>query len=83
MEQNKMKKTIKIAFVAAFIASIGWNYYSSQRDVPLPDLALNNIEALASYEIDNECNGCIMNCIYICKDFEWGGCIGDPYAHYA
>lgn len=53
----------------------------------IADLTLANVEALASsneYEPGNDCSGCIMNSLYICKLFgDWGGCIGDPYVHHA
>ena len=39
---------------------------------------------LNEYEPGNDCSGCIMNSLYICKLFgDWGGCIGDPYVHHA
>lgn len=46
-----MKKTIiKSAFVAAFIAVAGYAAYHSQHDMELSELAMENVEALASGE---------------------------------
>jgi hypothetical protein len=86
--KNIMKKVIKLAFVAAFVAVIGYyGVYANQRTDVIADLTLANVEALASsneYEPGNDCSGCIMNSLYICKLFgDWGGCIGDPYVHHA
>ncbi|WP_308760795.1 NVEALA domain-containing protein [uncultured Bacteroides sp.] len=82
-----MKKMVKIAFVAAFVAIAGYGVYITQGIDAISDLSLANVDALASsneYEPGNECSGCIMNCVYICKVFgDWGGCIGDPFVHRA
>ena len=44
-----MKKIAKIAFVAMFGLAIGYTAYNSQKEeVPLSDIALDNVEALAS-----------------------------------
>ena len=45
-----MKKMIKIAFVAAFAAIAGYGVYANQKTDVMSDLALANIEALASGE---------------------------------
>ena len=45
-----MKKMIKIAFVAAFVAIAGYGVYTNQKSEALSDLALANVEALASGE---------------------------------
>ena len=42
-----MKKMIKIAFVAAFVAIAGYGVYTNQKSETLSDLTLANVEALA------------------------------------
>lgn len=46
-----MKKIMKIAFVVAFTAIAGYGVYSSQRTTNMSNLALSNVEALATPEI--------------------------------
>lgn len=55
-----MKKNIlKASFVAAFAMIAGYSVYNSQKDVALSDIALANVEALASGESGAKCpNGC-------------------------
>ena len=43
-----MKKFMKIAFVAAFAALAGYGVYANQKVDTMSDLALANMEALAS-----------------------------------
>lgn len=43
-----MKKIMKIAFVAAFAAIAGYGVYANQKVDTMSDLALANMEALAS-----------------------------------
>lgn len=80
-----MKNFLKLVFVTVFAAIAGYGIYANQKVNTVSDLMLANVDALASsneYEPDNECSGCIMNCLYVCKTFgDWGGCIGDPYVH--
>ena len=45
-----MKKLFGIMALAAIAATAGWNYSQSQDEVELSDLALANVEALASAE---------------------------------
>ena len=46
-----MKKNyLKIALVSAFAMAAGYNVYSSQEEVKLSEMALENIEALARDE---------------------------------
>ena len=45
--KNSMKKMIKIAFVAAFVAIAGYGVYTNQKSETLSDLTLANMEALA------------------------------------
>jgi hypothetical protein len=44
------KKIISIAFVAAIAVAAAWNFTQSKTEVELSDLALTNVEALASGE---------------------------------
>ena len=46
--KNIMKKVIKLAFVAAFVAVAGYGVYANQTSDAMSDLALANVEALAS-----------------------------------
>lgn len=48
--KNSMKKMIKIAFVAAFVAIAGYGVYTNQKSETLSDLTLANVEALAGGE---------------------------------
>lgn len=48
-----MKKFMKIAFVAAFVAVAGYGVYASQKSDIMSDLALANVEALADPEQPN------------------------------
>ena len=45
-----MKKFLKFAFVAIFVATAGYGVYASQRAEAMSDLALANVEALAQSE---------------------------------
>ena len=45
-----MKKMIKIAIVAAFVAIEGYGVYTNQKSETLSDLTLANVEALAGGE---------------------------------
>ena len=47
-----MKKVIKLAFVAAFVAVAGYGVYTNQTSDAMSDLALANVEALARGESD-------------------------------
>lgn len=48
--KNIMKKVIKLAFVAAFVAVAGYGVYANQTSNAMSDLALANVEALAQGE---------------------------------
>ncbi|WP_455666942.1 NVEALA domain-containing protein [Phocaeicola sp.] len=51
-----MKKNIlKVSLVAAFALFAGYNVYSSQKSDVMSDLALANVEALASDEVVKVC----------------------------
>lgn len=43
-----MKKVIKLAFVAAFVAVAGYGVYTNQTSDAISDLVLANVDALAS-----------------------------------
>ena len=45
-----MKKVIKLAFVAAFVAVAGYGVYANQTSDAISDLALANVDALAQGE---------------------------------
>lgn len=45
-----MKKIIGIALIAIVAITAGWNFSQTQNEVELSDLALANVEALASAE---------------------------------
>ena len=45
------KKLISAAFMVAIALTAGYNVYNSQNKVALSDLALDNVEALASGEV--------------------------------
>lgn len=66
------KKLISAAFVVAIALTAGYNVYNSQNKEALSDLALDNVEALASGE------GGGMGCSDACK--EWSGNSGGGIA---
>ena len=52
-----MKKLFGIMALVAIAAAASWNFSQSQNEVELSDLALANVEALASYEFgDGYCH---------------------------
>lgn len=51
------KKNSVIAIMAAIAFATGWNIYQSNNETKLTDLALNNVEALASGESGGKCTG--------------------------
>ena len=79
-----MKRNIlNITFIAAVVVAAGYTAYSqSQKEVALSDLTLNNVEALATNESGDDCNGCYTTTLEFCKFWGWGGCIGDNYYQY-
>ena len=48
-----MKKMIKIAFVAAFVAIAGYGVYTNQKSETLSDLTLANVEAARKSKVDD------------------------------
>lgn len=53
-----MKKTMKVAFVVAVAAVIGYNVYENQKADTMSDIMLANVEALASGENTQGQNQC-------------------------
>ena len=54
-----MKKHIfGAALLVAIAVAAGWNYQQNKQDVQLSDLALTNVEALASGEGSGDCKSC-------------------------
>ena len=69
-----------IAFTTIAVA-VGWNYKHNSQDVELSDLALANIEALASGEGSFTCyTNCIFDYNYQCHVF--GGYPSPTYCFY-
>ena len=55
-QNTKMKKRILgTALLVAIAVAAGWNYQQNKQDVQLSDLALKNVEALASGESGRGC----------------------------
>lgn len=55
-QNTKMKKRILgAALLVAIAVAAGWNYQQNKQDVQLSDLALTNVEALASGEGSGDC----------------------------
>ncbi len=61
-----MKKALYAVAVIATVAIAGWNYQQN-KEVELSDLAMENVEALASGEIDTptDCPGGLILCAWI------------------
>lgn len=76
------KRNILFVLVISVISSVV-AYNSICKSSPLSDTFLENVEALASYESNSDCSGCYTTHLAFCKDWGWGGCIGDKYIHYA
>ena len=55
------KKILGIAVMATVALAAGWNINQSNNDIQLSDLAVNNVEALASGESDLCPNGWMDN----------------------
>ena len=67
------KKTIKAVLFAAVVAVVGYNVYETQREEPMSEIALANVEALASGEGGTS----VKICLAI-----WGECIDGVKAPY-
>lgn len=71
-----MKKALYAVAVIATVAIAGWNYQQN-KEVELSDLAMANVEALASGEsIEEFCKDCVFSAITICKMTQDDGCFG-------
>lgn len=64
------KKTIKAVLFAAVVAVVGYNVYETQLEEPMSEIALANVEALASGEVSTTttwtCSGFWGDCYAIC-----------------
>ena len=60
--KNIIKKVIKLAFVAAFVAVAGYGVYANQTSDAMSDLALANVETLARGEGGGGVDCCNNNC---------------------
>lgn len=61
-----MKKKIMYAVACVALAAIaGWNYQQNQKEIQLSDLAIANIEAIASGESGSHCSSG-------CRSIGWG-----------
>lgn len=65
------KKMMGIIAIVAVAIVAGYNVYTSQNDMKLSDLTLNNIEALAS-SIEKSGNHCRMNSEWYCLPWATG-----------
>lgn len=65
------KKMMGIIAIAAVAVVAGYNVYTSQNDVKLSDLTLNNIEALASSN-EGGSSYCRMNSVWYCTPWATG-----------
>lgn len=64
-----MKRIMIIAVIAIIAMAAGWNFNQSKNEVEFSDLALANVEALASGEGSSEdCNNyCTTDNLHNCK----------------
>jgi hypothetical protein len=70
------KKIVSIVFVAAIAVAAAWNFSQSKAEADMPDLALANVEALASGEGSTTCSDCLNDLSYICWITPFGECLG-------
>lgn len=77
-----MKKMIYAVAAIATVAIAGWNYQQNkEEEMELSDLAMANVEALASGETTEDfCDDCIYVSGAICKETAFDGCMG--YHHW-
>ena len=74
-----MKKYILAIAVIATAAIAGWNYQQNQTNTELSDLALTNVEALASGEGGSDCSRTCPRSGYMCIiNFTDGSSISCP-----
>lgn len=67
------KKILSAALMAAVALAAGWNINRSNNDILLSDLALNNVEALASGESGgggSDCYKCSYDWRVICDNVQ-------------
>lgn len=73
--KNKMKKVIKLAFAAAFVAVAGYGVYANQTSDAMSDLALANVEALAQGESGGGGSYCCAPYSIVCYYVLGGGVV--------
>ena len=73
------KNIIKVAFVAAFAIVAGYNVYNSQKTDAMYDLVLDNIEALATPETNDEFTS-RTDCIATLDNYSCHGRDGRTYS---
>jgi hypothetical protein len=73
--KNKMKKVIKLAFVAAFVAVAGYGIYANQTSDAISDLALANVDALAQGESGGGGSYCCAPYSIVCYYVLGGGVV--------
>ena len=73
--KNIMKKVIKLAFVAAFVAVAGYGVYANQTSDAISDLALANVDALAQGESGGGGSYCCAPYSIVCYYVLGGGVV--------
>ena len=73
--KNIMKKVIKLAFAAAFVAVAGYGVYANQTSDAMSDLALANVEALAQGESGGGGSYCCAPYSIVCYYVLGGGVV--------
>ena len=73
--KNRMKKVIKLAFAAAFVAVAGYGVYANQTSDAMSDLALANVEALAQGESGGGGSYCCAPYSIVCYYVLGGGVV--------
>lgn len=68
------KKILGTVMIVSMVLVTCWNSNQSKNETILSDLALANVEALASGEISAGCvlGGCVVNPFYDCWLYHWG-----------
>lgn len=76
------KKIFGAALIAAMALTAGWNFNQSKNETLLSDLAIANVEALASGEVSDTCFwSCTFDYNYECHVFG-PGTMGPTYCFY-
>ena len=60
-----MKKVVFAVVAVAVVAAAGWSYQQSKQSVELSDLAMENVEALATGEVEIQCDS--YSVVIICQ----------------